>query len=86
MAGANGVEAVCLHEFHAALLGAVDGGGAERAVVVMHATASELERFAVQAEAVFGVHFDFANAERRGNGVHDFSSGDDFDISGVESG
>jgi hypothetical protein len=56
VAGADGVVAVGLEQLDLALLGAVDGGGAERAVVVVDAAALQLERLAVEPEAVRGMN------------------------------
>ena len=74
VAGANGVEAICLHQFHAAFFRAINRRRAERAVVVVHATALEFEHLTVEPETVLGVHLDFANAEMIGSLVQRFAS------------
>ena len=84
MAGANGVVAVGLEDLDAALFGARDAGGAERAVVMMHAAAAQLVGLAIDAQAVRGVDFDLADADAERGGGRDFAVGFDEDLSAIE--
>lgn len=80
--GAEGVEAGVFEDFDAAEFGAVEGGGAEWAVVMMEAAAVEFDGLAVDLEAIFGGPGDGADAEGGFESVGDFSGdgecGDDF--------
>ncbi len=86
VAGADGVEAVRLHQLDAALLGAIDRGGAEQAVVVVQAAALQLDALAVDAQAALRVHFHSADAERGGHGVRRLAASEQFDLGAVEPG
>ena len=71
--GADGVHARGLHEFDAALFGAVEGGGSEGAIVMMHAAAGELDGLAIEQETLFRGPGEGANAEGRGDFVDESS-------------
>ena len=62
MAGANCVVAVGFQNLDTPLFRARDAGGAERAIVVVDASALELDRLAVDAQALGCIDFYLANA------------------------
>ena len=74
---ADGVEAGRLQQLDPALLGAVDGGRAERSVVVVDARAAEVDRLAVDAEAPVG-------RRGRGSGCRRSSSSSSMHLVAVE--
>ena len=67
MRGADGVEAGGFQELHSPLLGAIEGGRAQRAVIVVDAAAGHFHQLAVQQKALFDGPLDRADAEGRGH-------------------
>ena len=59
---ADRIVAVGLEQLDSARLGTVDGGGAERAVIVMHTAAAQRDRLAVESKAEGGVPREGADA------------------------
>jgi hypothetical protein len=68
---ANGVESIRFEQLNLSFLCAVVRGGAEGAVVVVHAATSELERLAVDPEPGLRAELDAADAEWRRRRVDD---------------
>lgn len=71
--GANAGESGFFEDLDAALLGAIEGGGAQRSVVVVNAPPGQLDGFPVEQESFFGGPFERANAEWRDDFVYRFS-------------
>ena len=65
---------------HATFLGAVNGGGSERAIVVVHAAALEFERLPVEPETVLSIHFNLPDSEMSRGLVQRFARRCDFDF------
>ncbi len=86
VAGADRVEAVGLHELDAAFFGAVNGGGTERTVVMMHAAAFEFDPLAVELKAFGDREPEGADAEGGRGAVDDPLILQQLDFGAIESG
>ena len=73
MRGAYGVESGLFHQSCLTPFRVAVGGGTERTVVVMHASAVQFYGFTVQDETFFGTVFHVAHPERSGDRVGRFS-------------
>ena len=74
MARAHGIVALCLHQFYLAYLGTVDGGTAQKSVVVVDAAAAKFHRLAVEQETLVGRERDSADAEGDFQGIANATS------------
>ncbi len=85
MAGADGVIAVCFEDLDSAFLRARYAGSTERTIVVVNASALEFDGFAVYAQALSRIHFDFAYADVDRGRVSEFVAVFDENFSAIET-
>ena len=85
MARADGVIAVSFEDFDSAFFRARYAGSTERTIVVVNASALEFGGFAVYAQALCRIHFDFAYADVEDSGVGEFVAVFDENFSAIET-
>ena len=84
MTGSNSIESVGLQYLYTPLLCPVECGGAENAVIVVHAAAFKLHLLPVDAQAMLDIDLDTANAKSSGGAVDRFPGHHKLDFGPVQ--